>query len=268
MWERRVRYRSVASVMEEIRQVRRDYGTAQFAFKDDSFTVKKKHVEEICTALKREGHRIGWTCTTRVDLIDDAILKTMKSAGCNVISVGVESGSEKILADTDKGITHDQIRKAARLLNKNHIFWSGYFMIGLPEETEEDIQKTMEFIREVRPYYGGLGVYNPFPRTKLFDQGVELGLLERQRTVEHFLKTNPKDLFFLDPKRRMVHIPGDRFEKISQDASTFFHKYNTNVFNLVRRGLARRRTYFNDPALFWRDIGKALGMLGINIGNE
>ncbi|MFZ2961435.1 MAG: radical SAM protein [Candidatus Ozemobacteraceae bacterium] len=265
MWERRVRYRSVKSIMEEIRQVRRDYGTPQFAFKDDSFTVKKEHVKELCDAIKAEPYKIGWTCTTRVDLITDEILTMMKEAGCNVISVGVESGSERILAETDKGITHAQIRRAARLLNKHRIFWSGYFMLGLPTETEEDIQKTLDFVGEVKPYYAGLGVYNPFPRTKLFDQAVELGLLEPNPTVEHFLTTNPKDLFFKDPRKRTIAINGERFEKISQDASAFFHRFNMNPWNLLRRGFARRKAYFQDPSLLYRDIGKALEMLGIKL---
>lgn len=265
MWDRKVRYRSVPNILQEIREVRRQYRTGQFAFKDDSFTVRRRHVIELCEALSREPYKIGFSCTTRVDILDDELLKIMKKAGCSQINIGIESGSERVLKETDKGITHAQIRKAARLMNREAVFWSGYFMIGLPTETEGEIRQTLDFLGHVRPYYGGLGVYNPFPRTKLFDQGVELGLLDPDPPLEHFLKTNPKDLFFRDPKRRVVTMESERFEALAAEAMTIFQKYNANVFNLARRGLARRKAYMADPGLLRRDIGKALEFLGLKL---
>jgi radical SAM superfamily enzyme YgiQ (UPF0313 family) len=263
MWDRRVRFRSTESILEEMRQVHSQYRTTQFNFKDDSFTINKKHVLKLCNALAQEPYHAGWACTTRVDILDEELVQTMKQGGCNVIAVGIESGSERILRETDKDITHDQIRKAARLLNKHRVFWSGYFMVGLPDETEEDIRLTFRFLREVRPYYGGLGVYNPFPRTKLFDQGVALGLLDPKPGIEHFLRTNPKDLFFRDPKRRVVTMTADRFEAVVNEAMSVFQAHNRNPFNLVRRALARRRTYMNDVSLLFRDISKGLELAGL-----
>ncbi|MBF0545874.1 MAG: cobalamin-dependent protein [Candidatus Riflebacteria bacterium] len=265
MWERKVRFRSTENIINEIKQVKAKYGTPQFSFKDDSFTVKESHVLNLCEALDKEKLKIGWSCTTRVDLLKDSLLKIMKKSGCNVLSVGVESGSERILAETEKGITHSQIRSAARLLNENRIFWSGYFMIGLPTETEKDIEETLAFVGKVKPYYSGLGVYNPFPGTKLFDQGVKLGLLDPAPDLDHFLSTNPKDLFFKDPKKRMVSISGERFEEIAKNATEYFHKYNKNPSNMIRRGFARRKAYFQDFSLLKRDIAKALELIGIPI---
>jgi len=266
MWERRVRYRSISNIIEEIVQVHEKFGTTQFSIKDDSFTVKKKHVKDLCEAIGRLPFKISWSCTTRVDLMEDELLDIMKQAGCGLVSVGIETGSDRILRETDKGITHAQIERAARMLNRHRIFWSGYFMIGLPTETEEDIRLTMDYLRKVRPYYGGLGVYNPFPGTKLFDQGVELGLLDPNPSLEHFLKTNPKDLFFKDPHRRVVAIPHERFEQLVAEAMQAFHKHNTNPFSMIRRGFARRRTYMADPALLRRDLSKAWEMIRSKFG--
>lgn len=263
MWDRLVRYRSVGSVIAEIEQVHREFGTTQFSLKDDSFTVKRKHVIELCQAFKKLPFKITFNCTTRVDLLDDEMLAAMKDAGLAQISVGIESGSASILQQTDKDITHAQILKAAKMLNQHSIFWTGYFMIGLPTETEEDINKTIAFLRRARPYYAGIGVYNPFPRTKLFDQGVEMGLLDPQPPLEHFLRTNPKDLFFKDPKRRVLNIDHEKFQELSETASQQFHHHNSNLFNLIRRGFARRRAYMYDPALLLRDFGRGLEFLGL-----
>lgn len=264
MWERRVRFRSVDSVIEEIIAVNRAYGTTQFSLKDDSFTVRRKHVLALCEAFKKLPFKITFNCTTRVDILDDELVAAMKDAGLAQLSVGIESGSARILKETDKDITHEQILKAAKLLNHHRIFWTGYFMIGLPTETEEDILKTMTFLHKARPYYGGIGVYSPFPKTKLFDQGVEMGLLDPNPPLEHFLKTNPKDLFFKDPTKRVVNIGHQRFQDLSERASREFHKHNSNLFNLIRRGFARRKAYMYDPSLLKRDFGRAIDFLGLN----
>lgn len=263
MWDFKVRYRSTNKVLEEIRHIHNTYGTRQFSLKDDSFTVNRQRVLELCRALKQEPFKIGFNCTTRVDILDDELVTAMKQAGCNQINVGIESGSARILAATDKNITHAQVLTAASLLNRHNLFWSGYFMIGLPEETEQDIRKTMAFLGKARPFYGGLGVYNPFPRTKLFTQGVQLGLLDPEPPLQHFLITNPKDLFFKHPQRRMLHIEPQRFRTLVDEVQQLFQRHNTNLFNMIRRGFARRRAYMHDTALLRRDIGKALEFLGI-----
>lgn len=264
MWEKKVRYRSPASVIEEILEVHRQYGTTQFSIKDDSFTVQKKHVLALCEAFKKLPFKLTFNCTTRVDLLDEELLTAMKESGCAQVSLGIESGSASVLKETDKDITLDQVLKAAEMLNRHRLFWTGYFMIGLPRETEEDIKKTMQFLKKVKPFYGGLGVYNPFPRTKLFSQGVELGLLDPQPPLEHFLNTNPKDLFFKDPHKRLLNIDHHRFSELAEEATQVFHRHNTNLFNMARRGFARRKAYMYDPSLLKRDIGKALDFLGLN----
>ena len=263
MWNRQVRYRSVESVIEEIKQVHDAYGTTQFSIKDDSFTVKRSHVLKLCEEFRKLPFKLTFNCTTRVDIIDDELLNVMKHSGLAQLSVGIESGSTEILKATDKGITHEQILKAAELLNKHGIYWTGYFMIGLPQETEDDILKTLAFLKKSKPYYGGLGVYNPFPRTKLFDQGVEMGLVDPNPSIEHFLNTNPKDLFFKDPKKRVLNITHERFQELAEMAEKTFHKHNSNLLNLARRAFSRRHVYKHDKSLLKRDVTKGLEFLGL-----
>jgi radical SAM superfamily enzyme YgiQ (UPF0313 family)/glycosyltransferase involved in cell wall biosynthesis len=261
MWEKRVRNRSIENVIREMREVKRRYGTRQFEFRDDSFTLNKKRTLEFCERLISEELDIDWSCSTRVDLLDEGLIRKMKKAGCNAIKLGIESGSERILRETNKGIDFEQIRKVAALLNKYRMFWSGYFMLGLPTETEEDIKKTYEFMKEINPYYAGLGVYNPFPATKLFEDGIKIGLLLPDVELEHFFNTNPKDYFFIDPRRRVLNIPKEKFDGLIDFMSKAFHRHNTKFSNIARRAWARRKTYLSDRALFFSDIKKALTWL-------
>jgi len=90
-----------------------------------------------------------------------------------------------------------------------------------------------------------------------------MGLLDPQPPLEHFLNTNPKDLFFKNPERRVLNIDHKRFQELSETASQKFHRHNSNLFNLIRRGFARRRAYMYDPALLKRDFGRGLEFLGL-----
>jgi radical SAM superfamily enzyme YgiQ (UPF0313 family) len=257
MWQKKVRNRSIDNVIAEIKQVKQKYATRQFEFKDDTFTLNKKRIKRLCERLTSERINISWSCSTRVDLLDEQLVKTMKKAGCNVVKLGIETGSERILTETKKGVTFNQVKEAARLLNKHRIFWSGYFMMGLPTETEEDIRKTYEFMKELNPYYAGLGVYNPFPQTDLFEQGVRMGLLHSEVELDHFFNTNPKDYFFIDPLKRVAGVEKQRFDELVAFLRDGFHRHNTRIGNIIRRGWVRKQVYSRDLSLLFNDIRKA-----------
>lgn len=257
-WKGKVNFRSIDNVIEEIKRVMTDFSTRQFAIKDDTFNVSSRHTQEFCERVLKEGLDINWDCTTRVDRIDEETLKLMIKAGCNVTKVGIETGSQKILEQTHKGTTLDQARKAAELFNKHGIFWTAYFMIGLPQETEEDIWATYNFMKEVNPFYAGLGIYEPFKYTELFDIGVRMGLLYPEVELEHFYKTRPKDYYFIDPKRRVAEVPPERFEALAEYMTRAFDSHNKSFGKMIRRGLARRKAYLSDLSLLFSDCKKAL----------
>lgn len=265
MWQRKVRNRSIDNIIEEIVFVKDKYKTSQFEFKDDTFTINRERIIWFCNRIIDRKLNINWGCSTRVDLIDEELLRKMKKSGCNLIKIGIETGSEKMLKETNKGINFQQIRNAAKLLNKLKIFWSGYFMIGLPTETEEDIIKTYEFMRELNPYYAGLGVYNPFPKTELFNEGVRLGLLYPDVELSHFFEINAKNYFFVDRNRRVVNIEKADFDRISNFIVKGFDRHNKQLKNILRRAWIRKKTYMGDFKLLKNDIRKvAKWVLGKN----
>lgn len=261
IWGKKVRARSVDSVISEILFVQKEYGTKQFDFKDDSFTVNRNRTIELCRQIISKGININWGCTTRADLLDEELLFNMKAAGCNIVKIGIETGSERILKETSKGVTFEDMKKAANLLNRHKIFWSAYFMMGLPTETEMDIDKTYQFMKDINPYYSGLGIYNPFPKTVLFDQGVKMGLLHDQVELEHYFKVNPKDYFFVDPNKRVANITGKRFQEMTNTMSALYNRHNTKLINMFRRGWARKYAYSRDIRLLANDIWKAFKWL-------
>jgi radical SAM superfamily enzyme YgiQ (UPF0313 family) len=260
IWGRRVRYRSVGNVVAEIKLVKERYGTRQFTFKDDSFTINKKRVYELCERFIEEGLDINWDCNTRVNVINEELLRVMKRAGCNSIKVGVESGSQRILdLVMEKEITHDQVREAARLFRKVGIHWTGYFMMGVPGETAEDVRATLAFMREVQPDFVSFSVYEAFPGTKLFDIGIERGLVQPDRTLEDYYTLLPHQYYAKDPHRQVDTIAPVEFRQLEKELKDAFHSYNMGLPRLFRRAWARKGVYLKDPKILLGDIGKFLG---------
>ena len=259
IWTRRVRYRSLANIIEEIKYVQHRYGTRQFTFKDDSFTVNRKRVVEFCHTLMDSGLKINWDCNTRVDLVDLELLKAMKKAGCNSIKVGIESGSERILQLVDKGVTLEQVKEAAGLFREVGIHWTAYFMMGIPTETEEDVKKTLNLLYEIKPGFASVGVYEPFPGTKLFDIGVESGIVKKEMLYEDFFARIPSDYYLKDVKKRVDTMGYEDFITLENKVKDAFHAYNKNIMRIFERAKARSSVYLRNPKIFFNDVEKFLG---------
>jgi len=254
----RVSYRSVDHILREIRFVKDKYGTTQFSFKDDSFTVNRRRVEELCDKIIAERLGINWECATRVDLVTGELLLKMKKAGCNSVKVGIESGSERVLKQMNKGITHGQVRYAAQLFKKVGIFWTGYFMMGVPGETADDIYKTLELMYEVKPDFASIGVYEPFPGTAMFAEGIKKGLVKPEMTLEDFYTTLPNHYYKKDARRQVDTIDEELFCMLEQEMKDKFHSYNKSFRKILNRAKSRAKLYTKQPQILFTDFKKYL----------
>lgn len=261
IWKRRVRYHSVDYVIEDIKHVIKNFKTKQFTFKDDSFTVNRNRVLKLCDRLIEEDIGINWDCNTRVDLINEELLRKMKVAGCNSIKVGIETGSERVLKLINKKTTLSQAKVAARLFRKADIHWTGYFMMGIPSETKEEVYQTLNFMKELKPDFASFSVYEPFPGTDLFKIGLEKSLVQNERTLNDFYNISPKYYYVKDINRKVDTMDNNEFEKLERDMKIAFHKYNTNVFRLTRRARARSKIYIYEPGILWGDLKRFWGWM-------
>jgi radical SAM superfamily enzyme YgiQ (UPF0313 family) len=255
---RTIAYRPIDHIVDEIKLVKEKYGTILFSFKDDSFTVNKKRVGEFCDTLLAERLNIGWECNTRVDLINEGLLRKMKKAGCNGIKVGVESGSERILKGMNKQITHEQVRNAAKIFKKVGIHWTGYFMMGVPGETAEEIYQTLDLMYEIQPDFASISVYEPFPGTPMFDEGLEKKLVKREMSLEDFYTTLPNHYYKANPRRQVETIGEEEFIALAEDMKRKFHVYNKSFKRLLHRGKSRISLYVSQPYLLWYDFNRYL----------
>ncbi|WP_322798250.1 B12-binding domain-containing radical SAM protein [Thermoflexus sp.] len=167
-----IRLRSPESIVEEVRHLV-DLGIRNIHMYADLFTISRDQVVGMCDLLIQEGLRIRWTCNSRVDYVDREMLRKMAQAGCWLISWGIESANEQILKGVRKGYRLEQAPQALRWAKEAGIKNWGYFIIGLPGETEETIRQTIEFAKSLPLDLALFHIAAPYPGTPFFFQVVE-----------------------------------------------------------------------------------------------
>ncbi len=177
IWGGRRRMRPVADVLAEVGEVIRDYGAEHVFFVDDILTLDRPWLVELMDAIEARGGGFTWGCATRVDRVDDALLRRMAETGCTGIQFGIESGAQEIL-DSVKGIQKDDALEAVRSAVDAGIAVSCSFMIPFPDDTEETLTQTAAFMGDIRDAGGKLLISytTPFPGTMFFERAEELGL--------------------------------------------------------------------------------------------
>jgi radical SAM superfamily enzyme YgiQ (UPF0313 family) len=166
------RIRSPKLIMEELWQLKK-LGIHNIHMYADLFTVNRDQVIELCKLMIEENIKIKWTCNSRVDFVDEEMLNLMGKAGCRLISWGIESGNEQILKHARKGAYPDKAERALRWAKQAGIMNWGYFIIGLPGETEETIQETIAFAKKLPLDIALFHVAAPYPGTPFFFEVVE-----------------------------------------------------------------------------------------------
>jgi len=140
---RTFRAHSVKRIVEEIHLLVDLYQISQINIEADTLTAKKKFIKELCNALINSGvsKKMKWTCESRVDTVNEEILKLMRKAGCWQISYGVETGSQRLLDLINKSVTLKQIEDTFRITKRVGITIRGFFMLGLPTETRAELDR-------------------------------------------------------------------------------------------------------------------------------
>jgi radical SAM superfamily enzyme YgiQ (UPF0313 family) len=166
------RLRSPELLMEELWQLKKR-GMNNIHMYADLFTVSRDQVIELCRMMIEQKINIKWTCNSRVDFVDEEMLNMMGKAGCWLISWGIESGNEQILRHARKGAYPDKAERALRYARAAGIRNWGYFIVGLPGETEETIRQTIDFAKKLPLDIALFHVAAPYPGTPFFFEVVE-----------------------------------------------------------------------------------------------
>ncbi len=162
------RARSPELVVDEMQAAMGQYGVRTFTFIDDNLPLNEATLSRICHLILERGLDVRWSCYARVGTSKET-LRLMKAAGCALIAYGVESGSPRVLASLNKRITPEQVTRTFDATREVGIRTKAFFIIGLPEETEQDFQMSMALARRINPDLLWASIFYPLPGSALYD---------------------------------------------------------------------------------------------------
>ena len=231
---RRFRRRSVEKLVDELEYIHRHMPHIREIFiEDDTFTVDKKRVVEVCEEILRRKLKIIWSCNTRTDTLDYDTMAKMKEAGCRLLVVGYESGSQKVLDETRKGITLEQSLKFAQNTKKLKIKVFGCFMIGLKGDDLSTIEETFQFAKRVYPDMCFFQQAVPFPGTGFYQWVKENGYL---RTEDYSKWLNADG--YLDCLVDYPYADHERIERIRDNLMSRYYFSATYIFKTFLANLS------------------------------
>ncbi len=241
---RYVRYRNTDYIIDEIKNAVKKYDIKRVEFFDDTFTLKKSRVKELCEKLKKEVN-LPFHINARINNIDEEMCQYLSEAGCDRVSIGVESGDIEIRKHILKrSITDEQIIEGSRLIKKYGMNLYTYNMIGLPQENVENIRKTIEINRKIQPDFLAVSIFTAYKGTYLYDLCEKNGWLDKTITLNsYYSSTNVKH----------PTIPFSKLKRIRQYFGfNVFIKYNPKraFIELIDRSLINFRYYSKLRSLY------------------
>lgn len=172
---RKTRAYSCAYAVNMIRDMQTNYGIREIMIEDDTFVLSRKRMTEFCERLIAEKMDITWSCLGRADTVTRELLALMKKAGCWHVSYGVESGDQAILDAVNKGESLEQIESALAWTREAGLKSKGFFILGFPNETQETLQKTIDFARRLTMDDISVSQMTPYPGTELYNNADKYG---------------------------------------------------------------------------------------------
>lgn len=203
--------------------------------------ANKRRVYEFCQKRNRFLPDLLWSCTGRVNVIDDQIVKTMRNSGCVLISYGFESGSQRMLDSMKKRITIAQMEKAVEISRKYGMPIPASFIIGMPGEDDESCQETVDFCIRNKITLDSLMFATPYPGTEIFRYALRTGRVDMNHIHEFVMKLgdardftiNLTDLF---SDEELVNKREEMMEEVRKNYQEFItqEEINTKMRNLFR----------------------------------
>ena len=181
-----IRYRSVKDFIQEMVHCVDRWGIRDFRFFDEGPTVNRKLMHELCDAIIEEGLDVHWNCFSRVDVIDKPTLERMATAGCYHVKYGVESGTQEMLNTIDKEINLGDAVEAIRWTKQVGIESKANFILGLPGETEQQINETIRFAHKLNADLVTFNLFKPLPGSPLYKDLEAKGELNHESWADYF----------------------------------------------------------------------------------
>lgn len=247
----KVRPRSIGYILSEIKFLKEKYGVREIHFLDDNFTLNRSYVREFCQKLLKSNLNISWCCPNgvRLDTLDLEVLKLMKASGCYYVSVGIESGSNRILKLMKKKLTVEKIKRQIKMIKKSGITVNGFFILGYPGETKKEMEATIKLSRSLGLTRVAFYNFLPLPGTEIYEQLARNGEIEEDMDFSH--------IFQAETPYSPVSVSQKELKKIQQKAYLLFYLRPVILWQMLRE--------IKTPNQFKYILKRAIAYLGLTI---
>jgi len=251
-WGRKFRAHSAGFIIAALRHLKENYSVDFVSFQDDEFLADRKRVYEFCEGVKKQIPGLLWSCTGRVNLINEDLVRVMRGAGCVSISYGFESGSPRMLKSMNKLTTVEQMENAVRISRNYDMMIPVSFIVGMPGENEESCRETVEFCVQNNIPLKSIMFATPYPGTRIFEYAISKGRIKKDRIHDFVMsledardfKINLTDAFTDDElvakRKEMMSETCSRVSQLPRDV------YERKIKNLFG---ALAESYFENEAL-------------------
>ena len=247
----RIRYRSPRHILAEIDYLSDRYRISNFSFLDDNYTCNREKAAEMFTVLAARKPRIAFSFPNgvRAETLDAELLKLMERAGCYSLALGIESGSDATLARMRKGQTRLEVEEAVALIRRTtSIRITGFFILGYPGETLEDVEETIRFAHRLPIHHPHFCLFTPLPGTPVYRELQDQGIIPAEGLP-------PEMLTFDRPQENLPGLPPRKVIKLHQYAYAKFYLKPWRIWNLMRE--------IRSPGNLWVIARRVLKLLGL-----
>ena len=236
---RDIRRRSVTNVCDEIELIVARFGIRDIEFFDETFNLNNEWVLKFCNEILKRGLQVRWRARCRVGLFDKGLVKKMKQAGCNIISLGVESVNDRTLRFLKKGYSLQQIQDTVKLIKDENIELHGWFILGVPTESRAEMRNTINFAKKGKFDYALFSILTPMPKTELEEIAIKNRWISAQnRDYSKFLHQNK-------PILQHPQLSSKEILKLTRWAQiTFFLKFS-RLKELIKKICKEPKKYYS-----------------------
>ncbi len=169
IYNNKMRFHSIEWICDELKLLQHNFGVKEVLFVDDTFNLSKKRLIAFCDEIIKRKIKILWSCNYEANISDYELMRKMKKAGCWQIMIGGESGSDKILQAIRKGFTANKLLEVGETAVKAGLITRVSFILGLPQDSMETINETIEFVKKSSFHFPYFQLYVPLPGTKMYE---------------------------------------------------------------------------------------------------
>lgn len=253
LFQRKVRFRSIDNIFAEICDVIDRFNAKYISFYDDTLTVSKDRIMDLCNRILDEKINIEWKCTATANTVDEELLRLMKEAGCRMMNFGVESGDPQVIKNIKKPVNHEQVIEAFNLTHKVGIHTTAFFMVGNLGEDWSSVQKTIDFATKLKADVLSCAIMTPYPGTPIYQLATQKG----------WIKERNWDLYIPSPHSMSDYRPIARNDKMTEDEILKAYYYVNTAF-LGRKIVAKYgRLFFLNAYFYKRELFERIKVGGI-----